>query len=70
MSEAFKQCKPLTHCNMQGNKIPKDVQEKILLDHAGEAAKKIAARMGRAIETGISRKYLKAFDPNLLDLFM
>jgi hypothetical protein len=70
LSEGFKNCKPLTHVNMQGNKIPKDVQDRILLDHAGQAARDIARRMGRAVEQKISRTYLKAFDPNLLDIFM
>jgi Leucine-rich repeat (LRR) protein len=70
LSEGFKGCKPLVHVNMQGNKIPKEVQDRVLLDHAGQAAKEIARRMGRAVEQTISRKYLKAFDPNLLDIFM
>jgi hypothetical protein len=70
---------PLKKLTLHGNHIPAVKKEKILLMHAGHAAQLIMARLAKTSKgsKGVSKKapvisknYLMAFNPNLLDICM
>ena len=69
----------LKKLSMHGNHIPGVKKEKILLMHAGHAAQLVMARLAKTEKHSkgaskkaapISKNYLMAFNPNLLDICM
>ena len=70
---------PLRRLNLQGNRIPQNKADRTLLLHAGQAAQLVMARLekadkkkrkkgGRVQSQHLSKKYLLAFNPDLLDI--
>ncbi len=72
LSEAMMVNTSLKLVNLQGNKIPEAKANKIWVQHSGAAAQAIISRIkSRDLSKGgMSKTYLKAFNPDMLDIFM